>query len=93
MKFDRKYELRRRGYDLTRVVIKVSEILEIDTEEILSKGKQQKKVKERSLFCYWAVKELEESLTELSKAIGTSIPAVGYSVERRQKSLKGMILN
>ena len=87
-KFDRKYELKRRGYDLTVVAMKVSEIFEIDTEEILSKGKQQKKVKARSLFCYWAVKELEVSLTELSKTIGISVPAVGYSVERGSKIAK-----
>ena len=36
----------------------------------------------RSLFCYWAAKELEVSLTELSRRIGISVPAVGYSVER-----------
>ena len=87
-KFDRKYELKRRGYDLTVVAMKVSEIYKIDTEEILSKGKQQKKVKARSLFCYWAVKELEVSLTELSKTIEISVPAVGYSVERGLKIAK-----
>lgn len=81
-KYERKYELKRRGYDLSRVAIRVSEIFNIDTEEILSKGKQQKKVKARSLFCYWASKELEVSLTELSRRIGISVPAVGYSVER-----------
>ena len=81
-KYERKYELKRRGYDLNSVVMKVSEIFKIDAEEILSKGKQQKKVKARSLFCYWAVKELETSLTELSIRIGISVPAVGYSVER-----------
>ena len=62
--------------------MKVSEIFNIDAKEILSKGKQQKKVKARSLFCYWAAKELEVSLTELSRRIGISVPAVGYSVER-----------
>lgn len=81
-KYERKYELKRQGYDLTRVVMKVSEIFKLDAEEILSKGKQQKKVKARSLFCYWAAKEMETSLTELSKKIGISVPAVGYSVER-----------
>lgn len=81
-KYERKYELKRRGYDLSRVAMKVSEIFNIDAKEILSKGKQQKKVKARSLFCYWAAKELEVSLTELSRRIGISVPAVGYSVER-----------
>jgi putative transposase len=83
-KYERKYELKRLGYDLNRVAMKVSEIYQIDTEDILSKGKQQKKVKARSLFCYWAVNELGVSLTELARQIGISVPAVGYSVERGQ---------
>ena len=81
-KYERKYELKRLGYDLARVAMRVSEILEIDVEEILSKGKQQKKVKARSLFCYWAARELGVPLTELSRKTGISVPAVGYSVER-----------
>jgi putative transposase len=83
-KYERKYELKRLGYDLNRVAMKVSEIYQIDAEDILSKGKQQKKVKARSLFCYWAVNELGVSLTELARQIGISVPAVGYSVERGQ---------
>ena len=62
--------------------MKVSEIYDIDVDDFLSKGKQQKKVKARSLFCYWAVNELGVSLTELARQIGISVPAVGYSVER-----------
>ena len=83
-KYERKYELKRLGYDLNRVAMKVSEIYQIDADDILSKGKQQKKVKARSLFCYWAVNELGVSLTELARQIGISVPAVGYSVERGQ---------
>jgi hypothetical protein len=36
----------------------------------------------RSLFCYWAVRELGISLTELAKRLGISVAGVGYSVER-----------
>ena len=46
------------------------------------KGKQQKWVKPRSLFCYWAVRELGISLTELAKRLGISVAWVRYSVER-----------
>ena len=57
-KYERKYELKRLGYDLNRVAVKVSEIYDIDVDDFLSRGKQQKKVKARSLFCYWAVNDL-----------------------------------
>jgi chromosomal replication initiation ATPase DnaA len=68
-KFDRKYELKRRGYNLGRVAAKVCEIFELKDEDILSKGKQQRKVKARSLLCYWAVRELGISLTDLANGL------------------------
>jgi hypothetical protein len=37
------------------------------------KGKQRKRVKVRSLFCYWAVRELGFSLTELARRLRISV--------------------
>ena len=60
----------------------MADIYEIDVNNISLKGKQQKRIKARSLFCYWAVRELGISLTELARRLGISVPAIGYSVER-----------
>ena len=81
-KYERKYQLKRLGYDLDRVAMRVCELYGIDPEDILAKGKQHKRVQARSLFCYWAMTELGVSLTDLARRIGISVPAVGYSVER-----------
>jgi REP element-mobilizing transposase RayT len=81
-KYDRQYELIRRGYDLDRIAERVSVIYEMDPDEIFTKGKQQRKVQARSLFCFWAVQELGISLTELAKHLGITVPGVGYAVER-----------
>jgi len=81
-KFERKYELKRLGYDLGRIAARVAEIYGIEGEDIFLKGKQQKRVKARSLFCFWAIRELGISLTELARRLGISVPGVGYSVER-----------
>ncbi len=70
------------GYDLNRIASRVAEIYDIELDEIFLKGKQQKRVKARSLFCFWAVRELGISLTELARRLGISVPGVGYSVER-----------
>ena len=51
-------------------------------EDILSKGKQQRKVKAGRPLCFWAVREVGISLTELARHLGLSVPAIGYSVER-----------
>ncbi len=81
-KMDRKYELKRLGYDLNRVAKRVGEIFDLKEEDILSNGKQQTKVKPRSLFCFWAVRGLGIPLTELARLLQLSVPAIGYSVER-----------
>ena len=81
-KFDRKYELKRLGYDLGSVAARVCEIFELKEEDIFSNGKRQWKVKARSLFCFWAARELGISLTELAKRLKLSVPGIGYSVER-----------
>ncbi len=67
---------------LDRVSARVAEIYGIEVDDIFLKGKQQIRVKARSLFCFWAVRELGMSLTELARRLGISVPGVGYSVER-----------
>ncbi|MBW1743624.1 MAG: transposase, partial [Deltaproteobacteria bacterium] len=81
-KYERRYELKRHGYDLDRIAERVGEIYGMEPREILSRGKQQRKVKARSLCCYWAVSELGMSLRELARRLEMSPPAVGFSVER-----------
>jgi putative transposase len=80
--YERHYELKRLGYDVDRIAKRVAEIYEMNPSEFLSKGKQQLKVRARSLFCFWAVKELGISLRELARQLEISPPAVGYCVER-----------
>ncbi|NIO36488.1 hypothetical protein GTO27_02170 [Candidatus Bathyarchaeota archaeon] len=53
-----------------------------NADDILSKGKHRKRVKARSLFCFWTVRELGILLTELARHLGISVPAVGYAVDR-----------
>jgi putative transposase len=86
--FERKYELKSLGYDLDRVAARVAEIYEIEIGDIFLEGKQRKRVKARSLFCYWAVRELGFSLTELSQLLNISVAGVGYSVERGEEIVR-----
>ena len=79
---DRRYRLKAQGYSFEDAVDRVSEIFEMPGQEILTPGKQPKKVKARSVLAYWAVKELGISATELSLKLGVSQPSVSRSVER-----------
>jgi len=50
--------------------------------EIMSQGKQPRKVQARSLFCFWAVSELGMSIRQVARRLEMSPPGVGFSVER-----------
>jgi hypothetical protein len=43
-------------------------------------------------MCYWAVRKLGLSVTELSKKLGVSQPSVNISVMRGEQIAKGMQL-
>jgi hypothetical protein len=81
-KFERYYELKRRGYNLDRIAERAGMMCNVEIQDIFSRGKQKRKVKARSLFCYWASRELGISITELARSLGITVTAVGYSVER-----------
>jgi hypothetical protein len=72
--------------------IRVSSELGIDSEQVWTAGKHPITVKARSLMCYWAVRKLGFSATELSKKLGISQPSVSISVKRGEKIAKAMQL-
>ena len=78
--FERRYRLRAKGIDFNRVVDRVCDILNVNSNEIFLTGKQPKRVMAKSLVCYWAVKELGMTGTEVSKLIGLTQPAVSKGV-------------
>ena len=68
----------------------------MDQDEILSKGRQRRKVKARSLLCFWAARELGMSLTALARKLEMSIAGVGFAVERGEliaKKRNVMLIN
>jgi putative transposase len=80
--YERRHRLRRQGYDLDRTAERVSEVLGMKPDEVFSKGRQDRKVKARSLLCFWAARELGLSHTALAKKLEISLAGVGFSVER-----------
>jgi hypothetical protein len=86
--YERRHQLKRMGFDLHRIAERVAEVLEIDPDEVFSKGRQSRKVKARSLLCYWASRELGISHTELAKKLEMSVAGIGLSVERGESIAK-----
>ncbi len=87
-RLEERYQLQAQGYDLDKVTIRVSSELGIDRAQVWTHGKHPLTVKARSLLCYWAVRKLGFSATELSKKFGVSQPAVSISVKRGEKITK-----
>ncbi len=87
-KFERSYKLKGLGYDLKKISQMVSKIYDIETEKIYSKGRRKVQVEARDLLCYWAVRELGISCTDLAKQLGMTQPGVGYAVNRGEKIAK-----
>lgn len=91
-KYERSYKLRgklrRLGYDLDKIAKLAAEVCGIEPEDIFSRSRQKIKVRARSVFCYWASRELGISYAELARRLDISITAVSYSVERGEAIVK-----
>lgn len=86
--YERRHRLRQRGYDLDRIAERVAEVLGMKAEEIYLKGRQDRRVKARSLLCFWASRELGMSHTDLAKKLEMSLAGIGFSVQRGETIAK-----
>ena len=82
---ERKYYLKSKGYNTDKLSDRVANIFSINPEDIFRPGKQPVKVKARSLFCYWAVRELGFTMANLAPMLNISQPAVSMSVQRGEQ--------
>lgn len=83
--WERKYDLKAKGYDLNKLAERVAAIYSIDPEEIFQPGKQPVKVKARSLFSYWAARELGYTMADLARRLHISQPAVSNCARRGER--------
>ena len=70
------------GYDLKMISERVSSVMNLEPSEIWKVGKSRRRVAARSLLCFWAVRELGISMTELSRRLNLSLSGVSQSVTR-----------
>ncbi len=82
---DRKDQYRVAGIGFDEVLQLVSQIFELETQEIMAAGKQPLRVQARSLLCYWAVRELGYSATSVAARLGFGQPAVSRAVQRGER--------
>lgn len=84
----RKEVFRSHGVTPDHVLDIVVGLTGVTKNEILVAGKTRPWVQARSLVCYWDVRELGISMTDLAGKAGLSVPAISMSVQRGEKIAK-----
>ena len=87
-KYERSYELKSKGYDLKSIEERVCEIYDIEKNEIYSGSQQQILADARGVYCYWSVRVLGYSLTEIARLLNRTVSGVGYAVQRGERIAK-----
>jgi hypothetical protein len=87
-RYDSRYLLKAKGYDLVKTAERAGQIIGIDPDRIWVKGKHPETVQARSLFCYWACRELGMKTTEVAEVLKISQPSVSQSVQRGEELCK-----
>ncbi len=82
---EKRYALRSHGFDLKKTAARVAQVMGVKEADVWAKGRYRHLVEARSLFCYWAVRELGATMSSLASRLGISIPAVSKSVRRGEK--------
>jgi REP-associated tyrosine transposase len=85
---ERRYRLKASGLNLERIAQQVAGIFGIEAEELWGLGKHSRIVLARSVFCYWAVRELGVRETEMARRLKITQPAVSVSVRRGEQIAK-----
>ena len=80
------------GYDLDKIVDRIAKIFELKPEELLKETRQRKRVKARSVLCYWAVNELKLSGAAVARRLKISNSAVSRAFVRGERIASDMKL-
>ena len=85
---EQRYALKAKGFDFNAIISRVADIMEIEPEAVLKRGRSQQTVKARNLLCYFANRELGMTAVELSRKPGISQPTVSRASQRGERIVK-----
>ena len=80
--YERMYRLRAKGVDLKTLARGVADLYGLSPERLFSPGRYHDLVQARSVLCFFAVRELGITATELARQMGLTQPAISISVKR-----------
>ncbi len=85
---ERRYRLKAEGFDLDQVALRVAQVMSIPVELVWEKSRRPQVVDARSLFCFWASKELGISMTDLAKRLNLTQPAISIAARRGERIVR-----
>jgi hypothetical protein len=85
---DRQQQFKVAGYGLETLAREVARLFAIEPGQIFSAGKARQISRARSLFCYWAARELGFTATALARELHLSQPAVSMAAQRGENLAK-----
>ncbi|MDX1707533.1 MAG: transposase [Desulfobacterales bacterium] len=91
-RIERRYCLRLQDFDFDKAVARVAQIFNLKPHEILSTIKESLRVRARSVLCFWAVRELEMTGTEVARQLKMSKSGVSRAAARGEKIVSEMRL-
>ena len=77
-----RYALSAKGIVIADIIQTVSKLLSIHPEELMGVSKERTIVKGRALVCYWSVRELGMTMTEVAGHLKIALPTVSVAVKK-----------
>jgi REP element-mobilizing transposase RayT len=93
-KLEDKYNLKSMGVDFAFVEKRVLELCSLSREDLYSRGKQKRFAEAKALLCFFAVRELGITQTQLAQRLCITQPGVASAVARGERLAreKGYVL-
>ena len=91
-RLERGYRIQILGYDFDKIADRVAKTFKLKPDELLSNIKQRKRVKARSVLCYWAVNELKLPGAAVARRLKICKSAVSRAVVRGERIASDMKL-
>ena len=87
-KLKEKYTLKAKGYNIDRLINRVSGLTGLTPEQITDGIRDKKRTEARSILCYWATEKLGITQSELAHVLNRLRSAIVYAVRRGRDIVK-----
>jgi putative transposase len=84
----RRYAWKAKGVSLDYLIRIVSDLMALDSRAIIGPSKSRNIGRVRILICYWAVRELGFSMTEVANHLGIAVSTVSVAVSKGERLVR-----